>query len=67
MLGNKTDELSLDWIEVDCFDSSDHGSYQTELSSSIEELSIVGIFKSEASQGTSSEAADINSVESLDI
>lgn len=67
LLGNKTDELSLDWIEVDCFDSSDHGSYQTELSSSIEELSIVGIFKSEASQGTSSEAADINSVESLDI
>ena len=54
LLGDQTDELSLDWIEVDSLYRADHGSYQTEFSCSIEEFAIVGIFKREASQSASS-------------
>ena len=54
LLGDQTDELSLNWIEVDSLYRADHGSYQTEFSCSIEELAIVGIFKRETSQSASS-------------
>jgi hypothetical protein len=54
LLGDQTDELSLDWIEVDSLYRADHGSYQTEIASLIEELAIVGVFKRETSQSASS-------------
>ena len=54
LLGDQTDELSLDWIEVDSLYRADHGSYQTEFSCSIEELAIVGVFKRKTSQSASS-------------
>lgn len=48
LLGDDTNELSLDWTEIDGLNSANHGSDQAELSSSVKEFAIVRVLKVEA-------------------
>jgi hypothetical protein len=54
LFGHNTNELSLNWAEVDGFNRSNHGSDQAILSSLIKEFSVIGVLKLEAGQSASS-------------
>ncbi len=54
LIAHDTDELSLNWIEIDSLNTANHGSNQAKLSKPVEEFAIIGVFKIEAGQSASS-------------